>query len=235
VVVIKQRRCNIKKILAVVIVLLLVPLTTSAQDFCEGNFDYDQDVDGSDASTFKTDFGRNTFKNPCPPDGSAPVEKTGQDVVYGSGDEGYWQQALGIPWPSPRFTNNLDGTVTDRLTGLVWLRNANCFGSRTWDNARADCNGLISGTCGLTDGSVWGDWRLPNVKELHSLIDFGNSLPAIPSGHPFNNVQSNFYWSSTTDAYGSVNAWSVNMNFGIVFSYDKTDFSYYVWPVRGGK
>jgi hypothetical protein len=48
--------------------LFLIPLTTSAQDFCEGNFDYDQDVDGSDASRFKEDFGRSDFHpNPCPP------------------------------------------------------------------------------------------------------------------------------------------------------------------------
>ncbi len=34
--------------------------------FCEGNFDNDPDVDGGDASKFKTDFGRSGLKNPCP-------------------------------------------------------------------------------------------------------------------------------------------------------------------------
>ena len=54
------------KIVALLIVLFLVPLTASAQDFCEGNFDCDQDVDGTDAAVFKQDFGRSPFSNPCP-------------------------------------------------------------------------------------------------------------------------------------------------------------------------
>jgi hypothetical protein len=215
-----------------IVLLLLVPLTTSAQDFCEGNFDYDQDVDGSDASTFKADFGRSPFKNPCPPDGPAPVEKTGQNVVYGPRDDGYWQQALGVEWPDPRFTDNFDGTVTDNLTGLLWLKNANCFGSRTWDEALSDANGLSAGWCGLTDGSSAHDWRLPNIKELQSLIDFGNTVPALPSGHPFINLHSGLYWSSTTDAYASDYAWGITIYYGNVYSYEKTSHSFYVWPVR---
>ena len=34
----------------------------------------------------------------------------------------------GVAWPNPRFTDNGNGTVTDNLTGLIWLKNANCFG-----------------------------------------------------------------------------------------------------------
>ena len=64
------------------ILLLLVPFTAMAQDFCEGNFDYDKDVDGTDAFQFKTDFGRSAFMNPCPPDGPAPVERTWQSTSY---------------------------------------------------------------------------------------------------------------------------------------------------------
>ena len=66
-----------KKILAMVAFILLISTHVLAQDFCEGNFDYDSDQDGSDAFTFKTDFGRSSFDNPCPPDGPAPVQ--GQD------------------------------------------------------------------------------------------------------------------------------------------------------------
>ena len=104
-----------------------------AQDACEGNFDCDGDVDGTDAAVFKSDFGRSGFNNPCPPDAPAPVQKTGQITVYGPRDDGYWQQALGVEWPNPRFTDNGDGTVTDNLTGLIWLKDANCFGQKTWD------------------------------------------------------------------------------------------------------
>jgi hypothetical protein len=67
-----------------------------------------------------------------------------------------------------------------------------------------------------TDGSVAGDWRLPNVKELESLIDFGWHSPALPVGHPFSVVQS-YYWSSTTDISRPDNAWSVNLDDGFVF------------------
>jgi len=60
------------------IVLLLMPFTALGQDFCEGNFDYDRDQDGTDAFTFKTDFGRSSIMDPCPDDGPAPVEKSGR-------------------------------------------------------------------------------------------------------------------------------------------------------------
>ena len=58
-----------KIIVSCAIVLQLVPFSVLGQDFCEGNFDYDKDVDGSDASTFKQDFGRSSLQNPCPPGG----------------------------------------------------------------------------------------------------------------------------------------------------------------------
>ena len=60
----------------------------------------------------------------------APVPKTGQTTSYTTGDDGDLE--MGVPWPSPRFTDKGDGTVTDNLTGLIWLKDANCFGGRTW-------------------------------------------------------------------------------------------------------
>jgi hypothetical protein len=141
------------------------------------------------------------------------------------------------------FTDNGDGTVTDNLTGLIWLKNASCFGSRTWAQALSDCNALADGSCGLTDGSVAGDWRLPNVKELQSLIHYGVYNPALPDtagtgkwteGDPFSGVQSNYYWSATTSALYTGNAWYVYLHNGGVFNSLKV-YSFYVWPVRGGK
>ena len=210
--------------------LILVPVAALAQDFCEGNFDYDQDVDGTDAFTFKTDFGRSSILYPCP-GGFAAVPQTGQTTSYATGDDGDLEK--GVAWPNPRFTDNGDGTVTDNLTGLIWLKNANCFGTRTWDQALSDCNGLSNGSCGLTDGSVDGDWRLPNVNELISLVDRGRLIPPLPFGHPFTNVRSDPYWSSTTAADSSFFAWYVDMNLGDVFSVANGNV-HYVWPVRGG-
>jgi hypothetical protein len=221
-----------KQMIALItITLFLIPLTTSAQDFCEGNFDYDHDVDGTDAFTFKTDFGRSLLKNPCPPDGPAPVPRTGQIESFYLFDDGELEK--GVEWPVPRFTDNLDGTVTDNLTGLIWLKNADCFGPRTWFDALSDCNVLSSGNCGLTDGSIPGDWRSPHIKELQSLIDYNNAWPSLPSGHPFINVQSGYYWQSTTCAYHSNIAWFVGMDLGDVLKDDKS-IPLYVWPVRGG-
>ena len=134
----------------------------------------------------------------------------------------------------PRFTDNGDGTVRDNLTGLIWLKDAGCFGLRNWTSALSDANGLTDGSCGLTDGSVVGDWRLPNLRELQSLIDFGQFQPALPPGHPFSGVQSGLYWSSTAFADNPGGAWYVNLYHGYV-GYDGKTYTRYVWPVRGGR
>jgi hypothetical protein len=213
-----------------------------AQDFCEGNFDFDQDQDGTDAFTFKTDFGRSTFGNPCPTDGPAPVPKTKQTTCFpseapwdeidcaGTGQDGDLQK--GVEWPERRFTDNMDGTVTDHLTGLIWLKDANCFGERTWGEALSDCNGLEDSSCGLTDGSRAGDWRLPNIKELLSLIDYGSVFPALPPGHLFTNVEVT-YWSSTNFMNLNDTAWYVSLLSGAM-NYDAKFDIYYVLPVKGG-
>jgi hypothetical protein len=204
---------------------------TVSINYCEGDFDYDGDVDGTDAAIFKSDFGRSGLVNVCPSDGPAPVQQTWQTTSYGAGDDGDLQK--GIAWPDPRFTDNEDGTVTDKMTGLIWLKNADCFGQKSWDVAISDCNGLSSGNCGLTDGSNAGDWRLPNYKELFSLVDAENYAPALPTGYPFTEVRPSHYWSSTTDAYFTDNAWIMNLSHGYVI-YDTKAFGHYVWPVRGG-
>jgi len=212
------------------IFLLFLPFTALAQDFCEGNFDYDKDVDGTDASVFKQSFGRSQFKNPCPPDGPAPVEKSWQSPSYEAYDDGWYH--MGISW-GMRFTDNGNGTMTDTLTGLIWLKNANCWGALTWSQALTYAHGLVNGQCGLTDGSIAGDWRLPNVKELTSLIDYDFFSPAMHQWQSFNNVQSAIYWASTTKFDYPDEAWGVDMHDGVVFYGFKTNF-FCVWPVRGG-
>ena len=127
-----------------------------------------------------------------------PVGKTWQKICYnidrasiacaGTGQDGAWQK--GVEPPNPRFTDNLNGTVTDNATGLIWLKNAGCYATQSWTTAVTSANSLASGACGLTDGSTAGQWRLPNIKEMQSLIDCGkvNGNPALPSGHPFSGV-----------------------------------------------
>ena len=156
----------------------------------------------------------------------APVAKTGQLSTYGADDDGALRK--GLAWPATRFTVQANtNCVTDNLTGLIWARNANQFGTVTWSNALSSCNNLNYG--GQTD------WRLPNLKELLSLIDYANSGPALPSDNHFAGVQSGLYWSSTTLAGDTSHAWYVYLGDGNM-SYDVKDGdSYYVWPVRGGQ
>jgi hypothetical protein len=161
----------------------------------------------------------------------APVEKTGQTTSYATGDDGDLEK--GIDWPNPRFTDNGDGTVTDNLTGLIWLQDAGCINIETWLDALTESNGLANGSCGLTDGSVSGDWRLPHIKELQSLCDYGRVSPAFPSEHPFKNIIHGAYWSSTTRADDPEKAWNLSFYTGWVNTQDKTS-SQRVWPVRGG-
>lgn len=94
----------------------------------------------------------------------------------------------GVAWPDPRFTDNFDGTVTDNLTGLIWLKNATCSKQLLWNAALAWSKSLESGKCNLSDASMAGDWRLANINELNSLVDISQKQPALPSGHPFINV-----------------------------------------------
>jgi len=118
-----------------------------------------------------------------------------------------------------------NGTVTDG--NLVWLKNANCFGQQTWSQAMKSAAGLKSGDCNLRDGSKAGMWRLPTKEELQA-------RQRNQSG--FNNVQSSWYWSSSTYANVTHSAWAVYMDEGYVANVGNDIvakiFSFYVWPVR---
>ena len=132
-------------------------------------------------------------------DGSNPlvsVPATGQLTSYVSGDDG--SRKAGVAWPETRFIDNKDGTVTDKLTGLIWLQDAGCFTQTVWSSALMDVNQLANGACGLNDGSSAGQWRMPNVNELESLLDVSASNPVISFGNPFKNVSGAIYWTSTS-------------------------------------
>ena len=216
-----------RKLLISTMVVSMVLVFIIPQSFaeCECDLNGDGSCNGQDWLLFYPDWGRTD----CPDRPAAPVPITGQVTSYETGDDG--DLKMGVSWPDPRFADNGDGTVRDNLTGLIWLKNADCFGSPTWYGALDASNSLADGECGLSDGSSPGDWHLPNLRELHSMIDFSNYLPALPSGHPFTNVQSSFYWSGNTVADYTLHAWTVSMSYGLVYDRNK-DYIYYVWPVR---
>jgi Protein of unknown function (DUF1566) len=89
-------------------------------------------------------------------------------VPYVAGDDGSLQ--TGVLLTYPRWIDHGNGTVTDTMTGLIWLKRADCI-HQPWVAAVAAVNSLANGQCGLTDGSLAGDWRMPNRNELQSLSD----------------------------------------------------------------
>jgi hypothetical protein len=122
------------------------------------------------------------------------------------------------------FTDNGDDTVTDQKTRLVWQQETSSS-PMTWETALTYCEDLT-----LASQS---DWRLPNIKELGSIVDRSQSSPAIDTT-AFPWTQSSGYWSSTPGAgYGS-SAWHVGFSGGYVGGYYKSD-SGYVRCVRGGQ
>ncbi|MFO7570923.1 MAG: DUF1566 domain-containing protein [Smithellaceae bacterium] len=164
--------------------------------------------------------------------GAVRLPKTGQAASYAAGDDGDLQ--MGSLLPQTRFADNGDGSVTDKLTGLVWLKNANCFSSRSWENALEDANTLSSGDCDLSDGSAQGDWRLPNRKELRSLVHYDQTNQGLwLADQGFTDVQTAGYWTSTTDAGSTTNAWQIEMMRGFDGKPGKSTGNF-VWPVRGG-
>jgi hypothetical protein len=231
--------------------------------FCKGLADYDQDVDSADVTVFLQHFGRSPFNNPCPLDGPSPVPQTGQDACYdedgvqrdceGTREDDEYQS--GVAWPNPRFTDKGNGTIQDNLTGLIWLRYANCIvtnypefdndgtsgnGRVTWQHALDFVKGINDETY-LLCGAGYTDWRLPNKKELFSLLRY-NCLfvPCIPDtsgtgfwspGDPFTNVEL-LYWSSTTYSQNSNTAFFFATD-GIIQNNVKINYIGYVWPVRG--
>jgi len=162
--------------------------------------------------------------------GIVQLPQTGQTTSYAGGDDGDWER--GVAWPVPRFTDQGNGTVTDNLTGLMWTKNANLPGTyKTWQQALDYVKGMNAGTY---SNFGYTDWRLPNRKELQSLIDRSRYNPALPSGHPFTSVQGDSYWSSTSYVGNGARAWIVYMDSGYVSYYGGKSNPFYVWPVRGG-
>src|SRR5262249_45294794 len=122
-----------------------------------------------------------------------------------------------------RYTSRDNGTITDNDTGLVWEKKtaANMFDAYTFDQAFVYVAGLNAARFGGYD-----DWRLPNLRELQSLIDYGRYDPAVAP--EFNDCDhgsctvSGSYWASTSAISAGILAWRVNFIDGFQITGGKT-------------
>ena len=134
---------------------------------------------------------------------------TGQVTIYAPGDDA--DVAAGGPL---KYQDNGDGTVTDSRTGLTWEKktDANVNDNYSWLGAFAYVAELnaMNGGAGFAGHN---DWRVPNVRELLSIVDYGVYYPSIhpifgPTAGRLNYVM---FWSSTSWAgEPNGNAWGVN-------------------------
>ena len=122
------------------------------------------------------------------------------------------------------FTKS-NGVVTDTKTSLQWQDDYSDNGDNvkqtTWTSAIDYCEALSLGG--------HSDWRLPNKKELLSIVDYSSYNPSINT--TFDHTTSSYYWSSSTDANDASHAWFVNFYYGYT-GYGAKSNSGYVRCVR---
>jgi len=162
------------------------------------------------------------------------------------GQDGYYQLGCSMDL---RFVDNEDGTVTDTCTGFMWQQSTadtNNDGEITeedelhWPTALQYCDSLILCNDGTwtTDeaeaadhgGVKYDDWRLPNVRELLSIVDYGRNYPAV---QPVFSTVLNCHWTSTTTLNQVNGAWLVCFGGGSSHGYNKA-VGHSVRAVRGG-
>ncbi len=144
------------------------------------------------------------------------------------------------------YVDNGNGTITDANTGLMWAKKSDDGSIHDQDTLYTWGSSFIGYVAALNGANFAGhnDWRMPNVKELQSIVNYGNNIPAVSLA--FNSgctpgctvlncsctTNSNSYWSATTYVAGA-SAWTVNFKYGYIDAGSKAN-GYYVRAVRGG-
>lgn len=146
------------------------------------------------------------------------------------------------------YRDNGDGTITDLNTGLMWEKLSDDGSIHDWDDAYIweDAFAVKIATLNSPDDPFAGhtDWRMPNVKELASIVDYGVFNPTIDPA--FDNGCSPIctvltcsctvpflYWSSSSVFFSERTAWLVNFTFGHVSFATKRHVVFHVRAVRG--
>ena len=221
-------------IISVGLLLLIILSAVPAQAYyCQADINGDGRVDHKDAAILNAEAGRdNCNRMPCQADLNSYGKVDSEDKKILK-DE-FWRNdcsSIGEEDSSltTRFKDNEDGTVTDSKTGLMWTKNANLPNDTMLFHQALDYIKRMNE--GKYPNFGYTDWRLSNLRELRSLIDYtkytfkGHELP---SRHPFENVQLANYVSNTDySRFFSIYCRLVGHNVASCYGY--------VWPVRGGQ
>jgi hypothetical protein len=138
------------------------------------------------------------------------------NLVTGLMDDGYYQYGQDFS-----YTANLDGTVTDQVTGLRWLQNGSAV-LYNYADAQTYCSGQS------LDG---GGWRIPNVYEYYTILNFSQDNPALE--HSFFTSIAGYYWTATQMANSTLYVWSIREPYADDGIYTSKSGLYYVRCVKG--
>jgi len=157
------------------------------------------------------------------------LPKTGQTTIYGNFDDGKYRKGWDIGDRFVPKTIGGDAVVFDRATGLMWPTDGSAAGCNNdaamdWNSSRLWPEALIF--------AGYSDWRLPNIFELGSIGCFENFNPCLYPGY-WINMSDNFYWTSTTFAVITSEAWVIYMGMSNTSTSPKTQL-HRVMAVRAG-
>jgi hypothetical protein len=161
----------------------------------------------------------------------------------GTGHDGDLQAGASLA-----YVEHEDGTITDTNTGLMWEKLSDDRTIHNWSNRYTWDSGFSEKIAALNGGRFAGhrDWRLPNIKELQSIVNCEIGYPGPTIAAAFNTgctpgctvtscscTQSDGYWSSSSYAGNPDYAWDVDFYSGNDGAGTKTS-TYLVRAVRGG-
>jgi hypothetical protein len=149
-----------------------------------------------------------------------------------------------------RYNDCGNGTVTDTVTGLIWLKDLTCLPDSSWEDAKKAVANLKNGDCMLSDGSSAGNWRLPTEKEWEATMEKAKELKCGGASGPvltnddgtacikagpssFLNMEADYYWSGTP-LEDTPQAVIGDLDHGNLLKGNQIN-RLRVWPVRDGK